>query len=172
MWLLTVHGFKQLCMAANTDKARKVRDYYIAMEEVMFEYTKRKMEQQDAALALKDAEVTKAVEREAAMKEQLTLKDADLQRFLEKTYGECPKLDNIYIHKAVAEMHKAGDPAKRESQLNTSLAPGGLIIYKKPTHNAEIIEDVVLVVMKRYHYIREHYHCNVEHSINTIDIIR
>ena len=98
MWLLTVHGFKQLCMAANTDKARKVRDYYIAMEEVMFEYTKRKMEQQDAALALKDAEVTKAVEREAAMKEQLTLKDADLQRFLEKTYGECPKLDNIYIH--------------------------------------------------------------------------
>ena len=32
--LLTVHGFKQLCMVANTDKARKVRDYYIAMEEV------------------------------------------------------------------------------------------------------------------------------------------
>jgi hypothetical protein len=29
--LLTVHGFKQLCMAANTDKARRVRDYYISM---------------------------------------------------------------------------------------------------------------------------------------------
>ena len=33
--IMTEHGFEQLCMAANTDKARRVRDYYIAMEEVM-----------------------------------------------------------------------------------------------------------------------------------------
>ncbi len=39
--LLTVHGFKQLCMQAGTDKARRVRDYYLTMEEVLFEYTKR-----------------------------------------------------------------------------------------------------------------------------------
>ncbi|PNG85898.1 hypothetical protein TSOC_015326, partial [Tetrabaena socialis] len=30
--LMTIHGFKQLCMAANTDKGRRVREYYISME--------------------------------------------------------------------------------------------------------------------------------------------
>jgi hypothetical protein len=30
--VMTVHGFKQLCMVANTDKSRRIRDYYIAME--------------------------------------------------------------------------------------------------------------------------------------------
>ena len=100
--MLTVEGFKRLCLRADTPKADRVHDYYIAMERALMKYTKRKMEQQVAALALKDAEHAAEL---AAATQQLTLKDAeaaeakaDLQRFLEKTYGECPKLDNIYIH--------------------------------------------------------------------------
>lgn len=42
-YLLTVHGFKQLCMAADTVKSREVREYYLAMEGVMLEHTRRKM---------------------------------------------------------------------------------------------------------------------------------
>ena len=42
--LLTLHGFKQLCMAAGTDKARRVREYYITMEGVLFEYTRQQLQ--------------------------------------------------------------------------------------------------------------------------------
>ena len=69
---MTVHGFKQLCMAANTENARKVRDYYIAMEEVMFEYTKRKMEQHATLLAtaaIKDIETKRKLEQMYTMYE-------------------------------------------------------------------------------------------------------
>lgn len=46
--LLTVNGFKQLCIAANTDKARRVREYYIAMEGVMLEHKHQMMDDQRA----------------------------------------------------------------------------------------------------------------------------
>ena len=38
--MLTVNGFKTFCMMAGTEKAKRVRQYYIAIENVMFEYTK------------------------------------------------------------------------------------------------------------------------------------
>lgn len=50
--MLTVHGFKHMCMAASTDKARRVREYYPTMEEVMLDYTRRLFEQSRAALEL------------------------------------------------------------------------------------------------------------------------
>ena len=36
--LMTTNGFKQLCMSSETEKASRIRSYYIKMEEVLFEY--------------------------------------------------------------------------------------------------------------------------------------
>ena len=47
-----------MCLALCTDKARKVRDYYIAMEEVMFDYTRCKMAVKDAEHAAELAAAT------------------------------------------------------------------------------------------------------------------
>ena len=38
--MLTVNGFKTFCMAAGTEKAKRVRLYYVAIEGVMFEVTR------------------------------------------------------------------------------------------------------------------------------------
>lgn len=46
---MTVHGFKQLCMSARTDRGRETRKYFIAMEEVMMEHLKRKDEEAEIA---------------------------------------------------------------------------------------------------------------------------
>lgn len=48
--LMTVRGFKHLCMAAGTAKGMRIRDYYIDMELIMFEITKRRLEAQNNAL--------------------------------------------------------------------------------------------------------------------------
>ncbi|PNH03855.1 hypothetical protein TSOC_010046, partial [Tetrabaena socialis] len=94
---------------------------------------------------------------------------------------EIPKLDNVYVNKEVAELagdaHKVGkavDPKKRESQLNTGSAQGSRMIYKRPTHNAKVVEDILKVAQRRYHIASiggwEHYNNNVEHSVDVIDI--
>ena len=41
--MMTVNGFKQYCMSACTERASKVREYYITMEDVMFEYLRSLM---------------------------------------------------------------------------------------------------------------------------------
>ena len=47
-------------------------------------------------------------------------------------------------------------------------------LYQRATYNAPIVEKIVEVAMKRYHYAslggEEHYNCDVEHSINVVDV--
>jgi hypothetical protein len=45
---MTVNGFKHLCMVASTEEAKRIRDYYVAMEAVVMKYTKRRLEQSEA----------------------------------------------------------------------------------------------------------------------------
>ncbi|PNH01613.1 hypothetical protein TSOC_012493 [Tetrabaena socialis] len=183
--LLTIHGFKQLCLSANTEKGRRVREYYISMEEILFEYTRRN--------AVKERErFTSTIEKANAL---TAAKEAELAKIRTtlrtKIYEEIPKLDNVYVNKEVSELasdaHKVGkaiDPKKREvraqarsrseSQLNTGSAQGSRMIYKRPTHNAKVVEDILKVAQRRYHIASiggcERYNNNVEHSVDVIDI--
>lgn len=154
---LTIQGFKNLCTCLGTTAAKKARELYGAMEEIMLEFTKRELK---------------------AQKEALQARQEELDRLKEKTFEMVPRYESVYIHKAAAELgsdrHKIGkslDPRRRESQLNTSLAQGGKILYSVETYNAEIVEKAVGVILKRYHYWREHYQCQLEHSINVLDAV-
>ncbi|PNH02084.1 hypothetical protein TSOC_011967 [Tetrabaena socialis] len=182
--LLTIHGFKQLCMAANTDKGRRVREYYISMEEILFQYTSRKaneerehltklVDESKQAAAAKEVELRSEVEAARAL---TAVKEAELSRLKAKTYDEVPKDDNVYICKEASELstdrHKIGktiDPKKRESQLNTGSAQGSQLIYTRETLNAKLIEDIAHTALRRYHCSREHYNCRVEHSVDVLD---
>ena len=152
--LMTVKGFKKFCLAAGTEKARRLHEYYITMEEVLFEYTKK----------------------------QLKVARAELENNRhEKTYVELPKNESIYINKAESELyhdqHKIGravNPTRRERELNTAHARPTKMIYTRPTVNADIVEKILKVVLKKYHCGtnggQEHYWNNLEHSIACIDI--
>ncbi|PNH03000.1 hypothetical protein TSOC_010985 [Tetrabaena socialis] len=186
--LMTIHGFKQLCMAANTDKGRRVREYYISMEGILFEYTRcnavKERERFNATIeeanmevqmSKKEAEKSKKEAEEA--KAIAAIKEEELSRFKARTYDEVPKDDNVYIRKEASELntdrHKIGrsfDTKRRESQLNTGSAQGSKIIYERSTLNAKLIEDVAYVALKRYHCNREHYNSRVEHSVDVLDI--
>lgn len=97
------------------------------------------------------------------------------------TFQEAPRLDNIYIMKEAAELvsdvHKIGrsvNPERRERTFNTGSAHGVRCMYKRATVNAKVIEDIVRVVMKRYHVGSfggtEHYWNEMQHSIDVIDV--
>ncbi|PNH12535.1 hypothetical protein TSOC_000504 [Tetrabaena socialis] len=147
----------------------------------MLEESKKETEEakKEAEEAKKEAEEAK---REAEESNTLAAaKEAELNKIRTKIYEEIPKLDNVYVNKEVAELatdaHKVGkaiDPKKREAQLNTGSAQGSRMIYKLPTHNAKIVEDILKVAQRRYHIASiggwEHYNNNVEHSVDVLDI--
>ncbi len=186
--LMTVNGFKQFCMAANTDKAKLIREYYITMEGILLEHTREVMDEtrtlaSSTHLALEAAQTALDSEREATAKAQADAATATaaLERYRSKTYEEVPKMDHVYINKELTEasndIHKIGksiDPKKRLAQFRTASARGIVEVYQRATHNAPIVEKIVEVAMKRYHYAslggEEHYNCDVEHSINIIDV--
>ena len=98
-----------------------------------------------------------------------------------KVYEKLPCFDTVYIMKEASELssdaHKIGksiNPKCRERVFNTGSARGVRCIYKIKTLNAKIIEDMIKVVLRRYHLQcgggTEHYSCNVEHSIDCIDV--
>ena len=136
-------------------------------------------ERETTALAIADAAASKAAlesEREAA-----AATAAELERFRTKRYEEVAKLDHAYIFKEIAEManeiHKIGkakDVTTRLNQLNTGSAQGIIKLYERTTHYAPVVEAIVKIVMKRYHFKSmggcEHYNSFVEHSRDVIDI--
>jgi phage anti-repressor protein len=159
--LLTVQAFKQLCMAANTEKAKQIREYYIKMEEVMLEYTKKK---------LLDADREKSM-----LKNQLLKHKA-------KTYEEVIKNEYIYINKENTEadnnIHKIGraiDTNKRLAQHNTASAKGVVELYKRATCNAVICEKVIHTVLKKYSFCgsggTEHFNCDITYSKHIVDLV-
>ncbi|PNH03857.1 hypothetical protein TSOC_010044 [Tetrabaena socialis] len=152
-------------MSANTEKGRRVREYYISMEEVLFEFTRRNAVKERERFNATIEEANKDAEEARAL---VAAKDAELSRFKTKAYEEVPKEDKVYICKEASELnsdrHKIGkaiDTKKRESQLNTGSAQGSKIIFEWSTLNAKLIEDIAYMTLKRYHCAREHYNSRI-----------
>lgn len=170
--LLTVRGFKQLCLTSKTERGKSIREYYLSMEEVLMEHTMTSLEQQKiqchAALSLVD-------EQKALISSQAQ----ELERVHANIYQEIPKLDNVYVFKEIAELHtdthkigKALDPKQRLAQLNTGSAQGIIELLRCPTNNAKIVEDMLKVSLKRNHVGSqggwEHYQQRLDHSARSI----
>ena len=175
--MMTPDTFKELCMLANTAKGKEVRGYYIKMEKVLKAYLREKLAERTASEARL---LMEKAEAEARLEEEL-------EKQKERKYVEVPKVDSTYVAIQGAEVktgrHKVGktlDKKSRESNFGTANARGMKMIHvretrfaraiKDRTHNGAIVEAIVAAVMKRYHYNKEHYMCDVEHTINVIDV--
>jgi hypothetical protein len=182
--MLTVNGFKQLCMCANTDKGRRVREYYINMESIMLEYVRQVAEEKDRLLednarALQEsARALEAKDEELEAKDaELEARDEELERFRTKVYEAVDRLDKVYVCKDAAHLntdkHKIGkaiDDTKREATLNTALADGAKMVYVLEVSNGKLVEDIAKHALKRYHHAREHYNCKLDHTCDVYDI--
>ena len=173
--MMTVDGYKRLCLSANTTKGKTFHSYFINMERIMMKLLRQNAEEQriradeQSMLAI----TTQAqLDQERKEKERLAL---ELEQFRSKTYEEILKDETVYIHKERVQLgsnkHKVGfstDTKKRESAFNTGSAEGGMMIYKRKTHNGRLVESIVKDALKRYHIGNiggtEHYNCDVEHT--------
>ena len=187
--MMTVNGYKRLCLSANTTKGKLFHEYYIAMEWVMMECMCQNAAEQfaraealsaraDALTSKVDEQSMLAITTRAQLDQEREEKDKlafELEQLRSKTYEEILKDETAYIHKERVQLgsnkHKVGfstDTKKRESAFNTGSAEGGMMIYKRKTHNGRLVESIVKDALKRYHIGNiggtEHYNCDVEHT--------
>ena len=157
-YLLTVNGFKRLCMAAETDKAKRVREYYITMESVLLEYTRQLADEakqaaekaaEDAqrAAAEKDQELEEArrdAEEQAQIIEDMKIEMMHFQnQAVMYMFHTEPKDPNSYKRMGITE--HVGNRVKPYRQT----APNGRVTYfeKVPLINLKSAETFLHSVL-------------------------
>ena len=163
--MLTVESFKKFCMIALTNESEKFLDYYITIENVIFNYVKTKMNKQLQIIKSKD----KIIEEQS-----LELKNIKNQK-----YEEIDKSEYIYVFSTdkdnIYKCGKTKEPKKRKDQLQTACVDDIVELYKYETSNNNILESIIHYILQNYrcHSNREHFRCNLNYIkliINTSGI--
>lgn len=157
--LMTPNTFKDLCMRANTEKAKRIRTYYIKMESIMFKYIKESLENTSACLEKTNASLADA---------QATIKilEAELSKIKpgKKIYdkAECvyvvvEEYDGIIVYKVGSAQNAGGRADQYRTHSNNAK-----IIYVRLCKNHKLLE-------KNIHYRLEEYKHNNRHDWFTAD---
>ena len=139
--MLNIKTFKKMCMKANTKRANDIHDYYITMEETLFDYTK----------------------------DLLREKERELLQYKQATYEQIQTTGSVYIMKTDAygahKVGKAKDSSKRVKGLQTGNVDDIEVVFDFPTSNPDVLEKVVHYILDRYrcNSNREFFNCNVEY---------
>lgn len=147
--MMTVNAFKQLCMAAGTERGKKVREYYLAMESVLHEYSKQ---------AIKEA-------RQEAQRAQIKCNVAE--RLLEserQRHGRCFGPDHqgehTYIYKdssdptcTVYNVGRSAHLGQREEHYKTCNF-GGRFVQSIPCIRASIVEKSAHHMLDEFRIMR------------------
>jgi phage anti-repressor protein len=167
--LMNVNTFKKFCLKSETKKADEIHDYFIKMEEIMFEHTK---EQLKTLVTEKDKEIL-------ALKQSATYQ----LPFEPTPYQELAKDQTLYVLQQIGDknpnLFKIGettDLKKRTQQYKTGSSQGFNIVFEYKTHNSKLLEHLVKQLLFRYKYGNqkitkngtEWYECRLQHIINII----
>ena len=168
--LLTVNGFKQLCMAAHTEKASRVRNYYISMEAVMFRYLRTIAGEQQQALANVTAQ-------RDALQNVLELERDEMQRKLSQRFANAKKNQVVYIYKngsdptsTLYNVGQTANVARREAEYRTHNFDGRFL-YSRPCYDCVLLEKVVHHMLDQYRVVRgrEWFDAPYEHIQEVLD---
>lgn len=148
--LLSVNGFKKMCMSITTDKAETVRQCYIALEDAICVYREEETKEKLDALEL---------EKEA-LRAKFEAHVENTNRLLKRRYADGKKGDVTYIYKDTSDpvnivfnVGKTYNVAQREQDYSTYNFGGGMI-YTKRCLNRDILEKVAHHMMDQYRIVR------------------
>ena len=160
--MLSVESFKKFCMIASTDESEKFLDYYITIENVIFNYVKTKMNEQLQIIS----ENKKILESKNKIIEEQSL---ELQNIKNQKYEEIDKSEYIYVFTTdkdkIYKCGKTKEPKKRKDQLQTACVDDIIELYKYETSNNNILESIIHYILQNYrcHSNREHFRCNLNY---------
>lgn len=159
--MLTMRGFRELCMAAETQRGKEVRRYYLAIEEVMHDYMLSEMEAKralEAQLAAKVDELRRKSDEVVETRDQLDVARSDRDRLL-GVYREeqCALGDRVYIETKInvpvpQRAYKVGnsyDMQKRKKAYQTH-DPNSRFVHSVRCRDKLVLEKAVHLMLRCY----------------------
>ena len=173
--MLNVDTFKNLCMLAKTDQGKKIRKYYVKLENVYNELVKDEICQ-------KQLEIQK--QKELLEKETKQLQDSleqtqqELVKYKEKTYEAIEKTGHIYVIKTDAQgSYKVGKTKDAVNKRIRGLQTGNVnnieILLDFKTSNPDLLENCAHYILDRYrcNSNREFFDCDPEYIKSIITVV-
>jgi MSV199 domain/T5orf172 domain len=169
--LVTLSTFKDMCMRANTKKAKEIRTYYTKLEKILMELVNEEAVELRLQLEQKDT-MLKATE---------TALDFEKQKFMEYTrrrYINEPKGERVYVmqgdeHDPYSEMKigKTDNMRDRECGHNTSNNKSK-VVHVVACYNSDLLEKVAhhMLAKHRPHKFREWFQVNLVTATEIINI--
>jgi len=178
--LLTINCFKKFCLKASTDKADKIYDYYIKMEDIITKYIENKnneiLYETNQILELKNQEFEN---NKMLLEDTLTklhLKNQEIDTFKNRKYEEIQKTKNVYIFSCdkpnIYKIGKSKDVEQRKKQLQTANVDTIIIHHTRPTSDDYLLELIVHSILDQYRCKSngEHFTANLDYMIMVIDM--
>jgi predicted GIY-YIG superfamily endonuclease len=137
---ITINCFKKLCLKSKTDKANQIHDYYVKLEEALYEVMK------EESIAIKEESIA-IKEESVALKTQLKLKNKQIDDSAYKNEQNLlikhDKKRCIYLIQVTKKIIKFGitsDIIKRLSDHKRDISEDILLIYVLETVYNNIVE--------------------------------
>lgn len=172
--MLNVHTFKKLCLKSQTANASKIHDYYIKLEDIIYDYiissqTKLKEKHKLETKGLKE-EHSKALTEISNLKQETEqLKSNKISAGYIYIGGDL-KENNRCIYKVGHTI----DPPKRLSTLNTGSVERSFVFYNTyPTTDRFLAEKIIHFYLhsKKYNYKNEYFDIDMHELIKIVTFI-
>ncbi|CCU56320.1 N1R/p28-like protein [Mythimna separata entomopoxvirus 'L'] len=187
--LLTVRNFKKLILSLRTKVASDIRDYYITLEEILFDYAKYINDYNIKIKDIKEQEKIKEIEniknKELELKNEELLKankkSVRIDKFINNVVIKSDKLEWIYIASTDQyqqdKLYKIGSTERLHKRINgyqTGRPDAYYYVWVKNCYNSKDLDYHIQSVLKDFKYKpnKELYHgIHIDDLINIIEFI-
>ena len=168
--MLNIDTFKNLCMITKSEESKKVRQYYIKLENIHNQVIKEELQEKNKLIEEKDILLIE-------QKEEIIKKDAKIKKIEKYKIHKYDKKERIYIaedskvNRCVIGTSK--DLTTRESNYLTH-NPDFEIKYNIACRNYILIETIIKKIMVKYlvnERTKEWFNCSCKQLKNIIEVI-
>ena len=166
--LLTPNAFKDFCMRADTDKSRRIRQYYIKMETILFQHLNEQLTDSNTKLNDNKIEIQ-------SLNDKVKNYEKELLKYKNRIVKKYEFGDKVYVIKDITKenIYKVGQTTNLNTR-DSAYHSGSLtskIVYIKNCKDCKLLERVIHKKLKNYKYNNEKEWFEVDFNIikKTID---
>jgi phage anti-repressor protein len=147
--LLTPNAFKDFCMRADTDKSRRIRQYYMKMESIMFQHLNELLTSANTAINDNKIEIQ-------SLNDKVKNYERELLKYKHRIVKKYELGDCVYILKDTSKenIYKVGETENLNTRDSNYNANGitSKFVYIKRCKNRKVLESAVHLKLDKYNY--------------------
>jgi phage anti-repressor protein len=169
--LITLNTFKDMCMRANTKKAKEIRTYFIKLEKILLEVVNE--EASELRLQLENKETLLKSTETALQSERKKFADYTKRRYINEPKGERVYALQSNENDPTSEIKIGKSENLRERECNHNTSNGtSIVFHAKACYNSQLLEKVAhhMLAKHRTHKFREWFQISKDTATEVINI--